>query len=168
MYDIFIKAFRDEISSTKITEIPSRLLEDYREFIDMNMLKYAVAGKPETQYFDEALRLSMNDAEKLAAIRLVKKLFGATRVESDTDNTVFKILSRLVTFYAGLLDGRIMREGDKLLVELSKPLQYNGMTILPGTLTSMGLDEAVPYIIKGDAVMVFRPYYEEIISKEER
>ncbi len=163
MYDIFLKYFRDELLSEKITSIHKSKIQEFHNFVTNN-LPYITRSPESKKYFKDMLRYVVDDLKRLLAIRVAKRVLNAPYSDDTIDKKLFEVIDKLLSFYTGLIAGLYITYDDKILVKTLKEFNYMNSKYSINDTFFLNIDDALIFFLKGYIKPIMKPYYDELFE----
>lgn len=162
MYDVFLRLFREELQSSRITIIPRSKIDDYKGFMENSIRELFFLGQEARKYFDEVIEKSRKDLENLISMRIAKLVLGSELPEQSFDKDFLEYIARLIDFISKYYAGYYIEHGNKMFVEFKEQCMFEGKLFEKGDIVLIEPIKASGLYVLGYVEPVYKPYIEYI------
>ncbi len=162
MYDIFLRLFREELQSSRITIIPRSKIDDYKGFMETNIRELFSLEHEARKYFDEVIEKSRKDLENLIGMRIAKLVLGSELPEQSFDKSLLEYIAKLIDFVSKYYAGYYIEYGDKVFVEFREQSMFEGKLFEKGDVALIEPIKALGLYVLGYVEPIYKPYIDYI------
>lgn len=146
MYDLFLKLAREELSSTKLTQLDQVKLREYRSFID-STLNSLVKNVEAFDYFKSIVTNVLKDLDLWVRFRLVKYILNPKSMDEVYDNQFISIIERLIELYKWFFSGLSISYRDLMFVKVKDNVVVRGRVLRRNDYVFLNVKEYVELFI---------------------
>ncbi len=158
MYDLFLRIIREELSSSKIVNIPQTRINEYYSFMKNSLSELHVLDKDTIRYFNETIKNIEKDVDLLIRFRIVKHVLGSNISPNSFDNDMFSIIDSVIEYMKELYTGFYIGSGEKILVVFKKNCMLDNRVYRKGDIVWIDWRKGFSMFIDKCIEVVKEPY----------
>lgn len=146
MYDLFLKLAREELSSTKLTQLDQVKLREYKSFID-STLNSLIKNVEAFDYFKSIVTNVLKDLDLWVRFRLVKYILNPKSMDEVYDNLFISIIEKLIELYKWFFSGLSISYRDLMFVKVNDNVVIHGRVLRKNDYVFLNVKDYVELFI---------------------
>jgi len=149
MFDLYLKAIRQELESRNLVELHPLKVSEYKTFLRNTVKQLIEGGQGAEKYLSRVLDNVFHDVDLLVRLRIVKTALGASITGESVDSELLKHVEKIIEFSVKYLAGVLVEREGSIAVKFLKNCSMDGRKYRRGDVTFLSLSKALTLFLQG-------------------